>query len=89
LDAAKDGENNGIAHMSGTSMATPHVTGAIALYASTYNLVPATKADALSIRNMVLQSTRKTTSMEGRCSSKGRLDINRLIKKDISETVAD
>jgi subtilisin family serine protease len=54
---------------SGTSMATPHVTGAAALYAS----VKPTATAAL-IKNAILSSAVPTTSLAGLCVTNGRLD---------------
>lgn len=59
---------------SGTSMATPHVTGAAALYAS---MVPG--ATAPQIRNALLAATTPTASLAGKTVTGGRLDISRLI----------
>ncbi len=53
----------------GTSMATPHVTGAIALYAAQY---PGAKA--IDIKNALLASTTLTPSLSSTVT-KGRLDI--------------
>ncbi len=56
---------------SGTSMATPHVTGAAALYASKYP-----SATANDIRNAILASARPTTSLSGITVTGGRLDVD-------------
>ena len=55
---------------SGTSMATPHVTGAAALYASMYPGV-----DGPAIRTAILNSAIPTASLSGRCTTGGRLNI--------------
>jgi subtilisin family serine protease len=56
---------------SGTSMATPHVTGAAALYASTHP-----GASAAQIKNAILSSAIPTSSLSGRTLTGGRLDAN-------------
>lgn len=59
---------------SGTSMAAPHVSGAIALYASRYpNATPAT------IREAVMDSAKRTPSLRRTTVSGGRLDIAELL----------
>lgn len=55
---------------SGTSMATPHVTGAAALYASTHP-----GASALDIKNAILYSARVTSSLAGKTLTGGRLNV--------------
>lgn len=62
--------NSGYASYSGTSMATPHVTGAVALYASAY---PA--ASAAAIRSAILSTARPTPSVAVRTVTGGRLDV--------------
>lgn len=62
---------NGYGSYSGTSMATPHVTGACALYASTH---PA--ASAATTKAAILSSTVPTTSLKGKCVSGGRLNVS-------------
>ena len=59
---------------SGTSMATPHVTGAAALYASTHP-----GATALQIKNALLGSTKATASLAGKTVTGGRLDLSTVI----------
>jgi subtilisin family serine protease len=54
---------------SGTSMATPHVTGAVALYAS---VNPGRTAAA--IKSAILASAVPTASLAGRCTTGGRLN---------------
>ena len=61
---------------SGTSMATPHVTGAVALYAAANGLTNITKTQALAIKMPLLGSARPTTSVRTLCVSKGRLDVH-------------
>ncbi len=63
------------AYYSGTSMATPHVTGAIALYA-TYQ----PGATASSIRNAILSSVTPTPSMNGFTVTGGRLSVSTLMQ---------
>ena len=58
---------NQIAGLSGTSMAAPHVAGAIALYASTHP-----GATANQIRAAILGSAIPTTSLQGKTSTGGR-----------------
>ncbi len=57
------------ASYSGTSMATPHVTGAAALYAATH-----TGASAAEIKNGILSSAISTGSLAGKTATGGRLD---------------
>lgn len=56
---------------SGTSMATPHVTGACALYASTH-----AGASAAAIKSAILGSTVPTASLAGLCVTGGRLNVS-------------
>lgn len=60
----------GYGAMSGTSMAAPHVTGAIALYSSVR-----AGASAAQIRDALLTSTTATASVLDKVASDGRLDI--------------
>lgn len=56
---------------SGTSMATPHVTGAAALYAaSNYG------ASVSTIKAAILNSAVYTSSLSGKCSTNGRLNVS-------------
>lgn len=59
------------ASLTGTSMATPHVTGACALYKATN-----TGATAAQIKTAIMSSTVATTSLSGRCVSGGRLNVS-------------
>jgi subtilisin family serine protease len=56
---------------SGTSMATPHVTGAAALYASTHP-----GATAAQIKAAILSSATPTASLAGRTVTGGRLNVS-------------
>ncbi len=59
------------ASYNGTSMATPHVTGAAALYAASHP-----GATAAQIRTAILSSAVATTSLSGRCATGGRLNVS-------------
>lgn len=61
---------------SGTSMATPHVTGAVALYASVH-----AGATAAQIKNAILSSAVPTASLSGKTVTGGRLDANAALAK--------
>jgi len=62
---------SGYATYNGTSMATPHVTGAAALYKS---LNPS--ATASQIKAAIMGSATPTQSLNGRCVSNGRLNVS-------------
>ena len=62
---------SGYATYNGTSMATPHVTGACALYASIY---PGTSAAA--IKSAILSSAISTASLTGKVQTGGRLNVS-------------
>ena len=62
---------NSYAYYSGTSMATPHVSGAIALYASAFPF-----AAAAEIRAAILSNAKATSSMVGRTVTGGRLNLS-------------
>jgi subtilisin family serine protease len=64
----------GYASFSGTSMATPHVAGAIALYAAASGLT------AQELRADLLASTLATASLNGITMTGGRLDVMRLME---------
>lgn len=76
LGAPGDGINstmpfNKYGSLSGTSMATPHVTGGAALYASTHP-----GATAQQIKSAVLNSVTPTPSLNGRTLTGGRLNVS-------------
>jgi subtilisin family serine protease len=56
---------------SGTSMATPHVTGGAALYASGHP-----GATAAQIKTAIMSSAAPTSSLAGKCVTGGRLDVS-------------
>ncbi|WP_229240630.1 S8 family serine peptidase [Dyadobacter sp. SG02] len=60
----------------GTSMATPHVSGAVALYAS-----KPPGASVAQIRNAILSSAVPTASLAGKTVTGGRLDVNAALSK--------
>jgi subtilisin family serine protease len=62
--------------MSGTSMATPFVTGAVAMYAA---VNPG--ASAAQIRSDLFATAAPTASLAGKTSTGGRLDVSSLIYK--------
>lgn len=61
---------SGYASYNGTSMATPHVTGAVALYKSARP-----GATAADVKAAILGSATPTASCNGKVSSNGRLDV--------------
>lgn len=61
----------GYASYSGTSMATPHVSGAAALYASTHS-----GASASQIKGAILSSVVPTASLSGKTATGGRLNVS-------------
>jgi subtilisin family serine protease len=63
--------SSGYASYSGTSMATPHVTGAAALYAATHF-----GASAAQIKGAILTSAVPTASLAGKTTSGGRLNVS-------------
>ncbi len=69
---AKNGASS-YASYSGTSMATPHVTGAAALYASTH-----AGATAAQIKTAILAAAiaTPTASLAGRTVTGGRLNVS-------------
>lgn len=60
----------------GTSMATPHVTGAVALYVSTH-----LGASVTQIMNAILSSAVPTASLSGKTVTGGRLDANAALSR--------
>jgi len=62
---------NGYSFYNGTSMATPHVTGAAALYASSHP-----GASAAAIKSAILGSVVLTPSLSGKTVTGGRLDVS-------------
>ena len=63
--------SSGYGSYSGTSMATPHVTGAAALYASTHP-----GATAAEIKNAILGAAVPTAALSGRTVTGGRLNVS-------------
>jgi subtilisin family serine protease len=72
------GRNNSSAYASynGTSMATPHVTGAAALYKAKN---PA--ANAAAIKGAILSGTIPTNSLSGKTTTGGRLSVSDMLTK--------
>jgi len=61
---------NSYGSLSGTSMATPHVTGALALIAAKNERITMSK-----LRDKLFNTTIPTSSMTGRCVTGGRLNV--------------
>lgn len=62
---------SGYASYSGTSMATPHVSGAVALYCATHP-----GAGVATIKEAILSSVVATSSLNGKCLTGGRLNVS-------------
>jgi subtilisin family serine protease len=62
---------SGYASYNGTSMATPHVTGAAALYASSNP-----GASVSAVKNAILSSAAPTTSLSNKCVTGARLNVS-------------
>jgi subtilisin family serine protease/fibronectin type 3 domain-containing protein len=71
---------DGYGYSDGTSMATPHVTGAVALYASTHP-----QATAQNIKSAILGAVKPTPSLAGITVTGGRLDLSTIIGTLVSE----
>lgn len=69
--------------LSGTSMATPHVTGALALCLAAYRGVSAERAIS-----KLLATAAATSSLSGKVVSGGRLDVSALVSSCASDTTA-
>lgn len=69
---------NSYGTLSGTSMATPHVSGAVALYASANP-----NATAAEIRTALLSSTDSTASLVGKTVTGGRLDVADMLTQGV------
>ena len=67
--------NGSYGSMSGTSMAAPHVTGAIALYAAQN-----ATTSAAGMRDALLGSVIATSSLEGKTVTGGRLDTEAMLR---------
>jgi subtilisin family serine protease len=73
----------GYASYSGTSMATPHVMGALALLASAFP-----QATPQQLQKALYDGTAATTSLSGKTVTGGRLDVNRSLQL-LSATFGD
>jgi subtilisin family serine protease len=63
------------AHWDGTSMATPHVAGAAALYVSAHP-----EADFRQVKNALLMSAKQTNVLAGKTVSGGQLDVTNMMR---------
>lgn len=68
---SRNGKLFAYASYSGTSMAAPHVTGGVALYAATNP-----GASAATIKAAILNSVVPTASLTGKCVTGGRLNVS-------------
>lgn len=69
--------NGGYSLLSGTSMATPHVAGAVALVKAVYP-----EKSALEIKDRILKGADSIVAMSGKSTTGGRLNVYNAIEKD-------
>jgi len=69
--------NNQYQHLNGTSMATPHVSGAIALLWSTFP-----KLSSKEVKEVILSSVDKISALSGKMVTGGRLNIYNAFPKN-------
>jgi len=67
----------------GTSMATPHVSGAVALLAGKYP-----NDTALQLKSKIMSGTTPLASLAGKCQSGGRLNLENALLYSVSLTLA-
>jgi serine protease len=79
---ASTGPNGSYYYNNGTSMAAPHVTGAIALVASA-----ASELTAAEIKDVIFDAVRDVPDL--RCATGGRLDVNAAVRLAIERTNGD
>lgn len=77
-------DSSGYASFSGTSMATPFVTGAVALYLSHFPQATGDQA-----RAAILQTVDKLPSLAGKVATGGRLDVARALGASSPRTTAE
>ena len=70
VDVQSTTPGNNYSYYSGTSMATPHVAGGVAL---AYSLMG--DASAVEVKDLILSTTRAIPSLAGRCVTGGVLDV--------------
>lgn len=66
---------SGYAYYNGTSMATPHVTGAVALYASIYKAQTGVNPTVNQIKAAILTNAITTNSIAGKTNTGARLNV--------------
>ena len=74
VDVVSTTPNNNYSSYSGTSMATPHVAGGVALAFSLMG-----NASAVEVKDLIMSTTRAIPSLSGRCVTGGVLDVEALL----------